>query len=473
MPKRIDARLNRILGNLRPRTGLAGQFGPPHSLTDRMAYYHTPGVSVAVIHDFEVEWARGFGRRAARFPHKVNHQTLFQAASISKPVFALAVMRLVEAGQLDLDVDIAHYLTAWRVPANAGWRPKITLRHILSHTAGFTVHGFPGYQASERLPTLPQILAGAAPANTPKVEVNLLPGTQFRYSGGGFSVAQQLLVDVLQQPFPQIMRELVLEPFAMANSTFEQPLPARWASRAATAHPSKGIPTKGRFHTYPEMAAAGLWTTAADLAGLGVRLLRILHGQDPAGPLTSATVAAMLRPQLAEQAVGATEFVGLGFFCNGQDDAFSFGHSGGNEGFVSQLHVYKNTGQGAVVMVNSNEGGGLMDEIFRAIGAEYQWPPEPSQPKPVIHLAAPQNYVGRYLSKTAAPIEISLAGDQLMLQYGLQPALRIFPTSDVEFFAKAINAAIRFERDEHGAVVSLILTQEGRPIKADRQAAAD
>ena len=469
MPKQIDARIKDILANLRPRTGLAGQFGPPHRLSDRLAYYHTPGVSVAVIHDFAVEWARGFGRCAARFPHTVTPHTLFQAASISKPVFALAVMRLVEAGQLDLDQDIAHYLSAWRVPANAGWRPKITLRHILSHTAGFTVHGFPGYQASERLPTLPQILAGAAPANTPPVEVNLLPGTQFRYSGGGFTVAQQLLVDVLQQPFPQIMRALILDPFELANSTFAQPLPARWASRAATAH-WKGIPLKGRFHAYPEMAAAGLWTTAGDLAALGVRLLRILHGQDSAGPLTSATVAAMLRPQLADQAVGAGEFMGLGFFCNGQDDAFSFGHGGRNEGFVSQWHVYKNTGQGAVVMVNSNEGQGLMDEIFRAIGAEYQWPPESSQPKPVIRLAEPRNYVGHYTSKTAAPIQISMAGGRLMLQYGSQPPLRIFPTSDVAFFARAVNAAIQFERDEHGAVASLILTQEGRPIQADRQA---
>jgi len=472
MPKLIEARINRILGNLRPRTGLEGRFGPAHTLADRMAYFHTPGVSVAVIHNFEVAWARGFGVRAARSARQVTPQTLFQAASISKPVSALAVMRLVEAGQLDLDQDIARYLSAWRVPANAGWRPEITLRQILSHTAGFTGHGFPGYQASEPLPIVPQILAGAAPANTPPVEVNLLPGTQFRYSGGGFTVAQQLLVDVLQQPFPQIMRELVLEPFAMTNSTFEQPLPAPWASRAATAHPSKGMPVNGRFHTYPEMAAAGLWTTAADLAGLGARLLKILHGQDQAGPLTGATVAAMLRPQLANHA-GATDFMGLGFFCHGQDDAFSFGHSGSNEGFVSQLHIYKNTGQGAVVMVNSNEGQGLMDEIFRAIGAEYQWPPEASQPKPVIRLAAPQNYVGRYLSKSAAPIEISAAGDRLMLQYGSQPALRIFPTSEAAFFAKAINAAIRFERDEHGAVVSLTLTQEGRPIQADRQAAAD
>src|SRR5258707_14605551 len=115
-------------------------------------------------------------------------------------------------------------------------------------------------------------------------------------------------------------------------------------------------------------------------------------------------------------------------------------------------------------MVNANEGQPLMDEIFLAIGAEYKWPPEASRPKPVIRLAAPHSYVGRYTSKTAAPIEISAVGDGLLLQYGPQPALRIFPTSETAFFAKAINAAIRFERDKHGAVVSLVLTQEGTQI---------
>src|SRR5262249_23976050 len=240
--------------------------------------------------------------------------------------------------------------------ANGRWRPRITLRQILSHTAGFTVHGFPGYLAGEPLPTVPQILDGAAPANTPKVEANLLPGTRFRYSGGGITVAQQALVDMFKLPFPQLMDHLILEPFGLTNSTYAQPLPKRWSSRAATAHPWKGIPVKGRFHIYPEMAASGLWTTAADLAAVGATLLRILQGIEQAAPLSRETVAAMLRPQLPGQKTDEGEFMGLGFFCGGQNDAFHFGHGGWDEGFIANTQLYKNTGQGAVVMLNSNEG---------------------------------------------------------------------------------------------------------------------
>ena len=470
MTQPSDPRLTRFLGNLRPKTGFDGRFGPPQTLAERMAHYHTPGVSIAVIQDSKVVWARGFGVTDARSQNKVTPQTLFQAGSISKPIFALAVMRLVQEGKLDLDEDIQRYLSAWRVPANAGWRPRITLRQILSHTAGFTVHGFPGYQAAERLPTVPQILAGVAPANTPTVQVNLMPGTQNRYSGGGITVAQQLLVDVLKQPFPQLMRELILEPFGLTNSTYAQPLPRRWASRAATAHPWKGVPLKGRFHTYPEMAAAGLWTTAADLAAIGARLLSILHGQEQAAPLTSETVEAMLRPQLDGQKAGDGEFVGLGFFCMGQNDGFYFGHGGWDEGFVAQMRFYKNTGHGAVVMVNSNEGYALIDEILQALGQEYKWPAASPNKKAVVRLANHQACAGLYASSGGAQFRVSAAGDNILLQYGSQPPLRIFPTSEVEFFAKAINAEIRFERDEKGVVVALALIQEGKQIRADKQA---
>ena len=469
MDKHIDNRIKRIINNLLPKTGLEGKFGPPQALRDRLAYYHTPGVSIAVINDFEVEWAQGFGVRDARFKNKVKTETLFQAGSISKPVFALGVMRLVQEGQLNLDEDIHRYLVAWRMPANESWQPKITLRQLLSHTAGLTVHGFPGYQASESLPTVMQILNGKSPANTAKVELNILPGTQFRYSGGGTTVAQQILVDVLKKPFPQIMRELVLEPLGLINSTYEQPLPKRWAKRAATAHPWKGIPLKGKFHTYPEMAAAGLWTTATDLAKVGVELQKVLHDRKAQALLTKETIETMLRPQLDHQKVGEGEFVGLGFFCNGKEEGFHFGHGGWDEGFVAQMRVYKNLGKGAVIMLNSNQGHPLLDEIMRAIAKEYDWPDSLPKEKVVVSLAHIRDYAGVYSSKAGTQFRVSVRGDNLMFQYGQQPPLPIFPSSDVEFFTKAVNTNIRFEKDNKACVVSLTVTQEGNQIKADKQ----
>src|SRR5262249_27708993 len=154
--------------------------------------------------------------------------TLFQAGSVSKPIFALAVMRLAQEGKVDLDEDVNRYLISWKVPANGSWQPRITLRQLLSHSGGMTVHGFPGYASDEKVPSVLDILDGRPPANTPRIEVNIVPGTQLRYSGGGITVAQQLVVDLLGEPFPKMMREVILDPLRMKHSTYEQPLPKKW-----------------------------------------------------------------------------------------------------------------------------------------------------------------------------------------------------------------------------------------------------
>lgn len=420
MDRHTRDRVERVINNLLPATGLAGRFRSPQTLRDRLAYYHTPGVSIAVINEFGVEWAKAFGVRDARLKNKVETRTLFQAGSISKAIFGLGVMRLVQEGRLNLDEDIHHYLSSWRVPTNDSWQPTITLRQLLSHTAGLTVHGFSGYQASELVPTVTQILNGEPPANSAKVQVNILPGVQFRYSGGGTTVAQQALVDLLKRPFPQIMRELVFEPLGLTDSTYEQPLPRRWAERAATAHPWKGIPLKGKFHTYPEMAAAGLWTTAKDLATVGVELLRVLHDRNAHILLTKETIEAMLRPQLDSQQVGEGDFVGLSFFCSGKGEGFHFGHGGWDEGFVAQMRFYKNIGKGAVVMVNSNEGYPILDEILRAIAKEYEWPDALPKEKTEVVLPNLHAYAGIYSTKGGMQIRVSVMGDHLTLQHGQQ-----------------------------------------------------
>jgi len=271
-PNKVERRIERVINGLLPETALDNQYGPKASLTNRMAYYHTPGVSIAVVKDFKIDWARGFGVKEWGKRSPVTETTLFQAGSISKPIFAMAVMRLVQEGKLDLDKDANGYLTSWNIPPNGSWQPHVTLRQLLSHSAGMTVHGFPGYMRSEKIPSVLEILDGRPPANTARIEVNIIPGTQVRYSGGGITVAQQLVVDVLGQPFPKNMRELILDPSGMKHSTYEQPLPKRWEGSAATAHPYKNRPLDGKWHVYPEMAAAGLWTTPADLARAGIQL---------------------------------------------------------------------------------------------------------------------------------------------------------------------------------------------------------
>ena len=238
--------------------GLEEKFDWLKTLPDRLVQYHTPGCSIAAIDNCEIEWARGFGVCEAGTTREVTPNTLFQAASISKPIFALAVMRLVQAGNLSLDQDVNTYLTSWQIPSTDGQQPCITLRHLLSHTAGLTVHGFEGYSSTADLPTTIQILNGEPPANNDRVERDLLPASNYRYSGGGTMVAQQVLVDLLGKSFPEIMRELVLEPIGMHDSTYQQPISVDLLVNTATAHLEGGIPLVGKHHIYPEMAAAGM-----------------------------------------------------------------------------------------------------------------------------------------------------------------------------------------------------------------------
>jgi len=227
-------------------------------------------------------------------------------------------MKLVEAGTLALDTDVNDYLKSWRVPANDGWQPRVTLRQLLSHTAGTTVRGFPGYPPEEPFSALSQILQGEPRSNAAPILVDILPGTQFRYSGGGTTIAQQAVMDATGRPFADLMRELILDPAGMKDSTFEQPLPPEKAARAAKAHSWNGVPIQGGWHVYPEMAAAGLWTTANDLARLGSEVMRALRGENPALGLKHETVMEMLRPQLRDQKAGQ-DFSGLGSGQSGEE----------------------------------------------------------------------------------------------------------------------------------------------------------
>jgi CubicO group peptidase (beta-lactamase class C family) len=457
----VEARIGRIVNGLLCETEFSDRYGPPTTLKDRMTHYFTPGVSVAVINEGRLEWARGFGVRERGGAEPVTGATLFQAGSISKPIFALAVMRLAEQGRLDLDEDVNRYLTSWKVPPNGRWQPRVTLRQILSHSAGLTVHGFPGYGSDETVASVVQVLNGEPPANTSPVRVNILPGVQFRYAGGGTTVGQLLVSDLLGRPFPSLMRELVLDPLGMADSTYEQPLPAARAAAAATAHPWKGRPLPGRWHVYPEMAAAGLWTTASDLARAGLEMQRALRG-DTGTLISQATARAMLTPS------AASDEIGIGFFLEGKDAGSRFGHGGWDEGFVARMTFFKEGGRGAVVMINSNEGAPLIDEILRAVAREYAWPGFFTEETTVkVTADALEAYVGSYAAKSFT-CSVTREGDTLFLKPDQQPALALRPTAENAFRAIDVDAEVVFARVD-GVVKSLTLKQAGKDTTAERR----
>ncbi len=455
----IEQRVQDIENALQPSVIVKGEPASTTKLADRMAALHVPGVSIAVIHDGKIEWARGFGVTRIGGPG-VTPDTLFQAASISKPVAAMAVLHIVESGKLDLDADVNQYLKSWKVPASKFTEnAKVTLRELLSHTAGMTVHGFPGYASGAPIPTLVQILNGEKPANTPAIFVDTVPGTNWRYSGGGFVVAQLLLQELTGQPFPKMMHDLVLAPAGMARSTYEQPLPQNRISEAAMPYQRNGEAVIGGPHTYPEMAPAGLWTTPSDLARYAIEIQKDLAGKS-GGVISQAMAREMLSPGLNKWGIG----IGTG----GAASHPYFTHGGANEGFQCNLVAY-NSGDGAVVMTNSDNGGQLAAEIIRTIAREYGWPDfQPSERTlSKVDPKALDGYVGTY---RLGPVVVTITreGDQMYTQLTGQPKFEIFPTAEREFFLKVVDAQLIFDVDSSGKATQVTLHQNGSSQPAKR-----
>jgi CubicO group peptidase (beta-lactamase class C family) len=330
---------------------------------------HIAGLSLAVIKDSKIVKTAAYGMVDKETKTPVTTNTLFQAGSISKPVSTLGVLHLVEEKKISLDEDVNGKLRSWKVPENEFTKDeKVTLRRILSHNAGLTVHGFPGYNALLTRPTLLQVLNGEKPANTPPIRVDIVPGSKVRYSGGGFTVMQQLVIDVTGKPFPQFLSETVLAPLGMTNSTFEQPPPNSMATNTAHGYFPNGSRVGGWWHVYPEMAAAGLWTTPTDLARCAIAVQQSFAGMT--NPVVSQKLTReMLTPQ--------KEGVGLGLFLERSGKNLRFKHGGRDEGFDALLVAYAEQGFGAVLMINSNDNTGGLERIVDFIAREYHWPDYP------------------------------------------------------------------------------------------------
>jgi len=461
-------RIARVENGLLTANVVAGRPPAGMRLADRMRYYRVPGLSIAVIDGGRIAWARAYGT-AGPDGTPVDTGTLFQAASISKPVAAVAALRLVESGRLSLDEDVNARLVSWKVPGSPPAKEKpVTLRGILTHSAGLTVHGFRGYAPDESVPTLVQLLNGERPANSAPVRVDVVPGSQVRYSGGGFSVMQQLLVDVTGRPFPALMREAVLGPAGMGQSGYEQPLPAARAGRAAVGHRADGRPVAGRWHSYPEMAAAGLWTTPSDLARFAIELQRAYAG-DGGRVLSPAAARQMLSRQAPEY--------GLGVAFEGAADSARFSHGGANEGYRAYLVAFREGGRGAVVMTNSDAGGEVAMELLRAVAREYGWPAAGFRPRerPAVDEgpAARRGLAGRYWTARGADtlwLTAAVAGDTL--RAALPPVWvaprPLYRAPDGSYFALEGGPALRFERDSSGTATAVLVELGPRPVRLER-----
>lgn len=411
-----DEKIDQVTHHLPQSVVVKGAAEKTSTLEEVMARYKVPGVSVAVIDNGKIAWAQGFGLKVAGGKDAVSADTMFQAASISKPVTATAMLRLVEQGKFALDAPINTYLKSWQLPDNEYTKTeKVTLRRLASHSAGLNLHGFPGYASGAKIPTIPQILEGQAPANTKPVRVEMTPGSVWKYSGAGTTIMQLAMTDTTGKSFPRLMQELVLAPLGMKHSAFEQPLSKNKQKLIAAAHDEEGRLVKGSWHTYPELAAAGLWTTPTDLSKWAIEI-----GEARAGKSTKVLSQATATEMLTEQKAPS----GLGPMVHNSGDAMYFEHGGSNEGYRCFVVYFPALRRGAAIMTNGEGGSFVYRPLLGAIAKVYDWPD--FKPREIEAVALNKEFaeqaVGEYPFPANTPTDkppsvlVSVENGQLMIE---------------------------------------------------------
>jgi len=465
----IEQNIRLVLKNLKSNIEVEGE--PDWTLIERMKFYRVKGVSIAVIRNYKIEWARGFGWADGAERRPVTTSTLFQAGSISKSLNAVGVLKLMQDGKLDLYRDINDYLKTWKFPYDSlAHGKKITVANLLSHTGGLTVHGFPGYEKKDSIPTLSQVLDGVRPANTAAVRSSFEPSLKAQYSGGGTTISQMIVQDVSNLPYEKFMLENVLKPMGMNNSSYTQPPPTENRKRLATGYLNDGEEVKGKYHIYPEQAAAGLWTNPVDLAKYIIETQLALQGKSNK-VLSKESTKLRLTPFIDESAA-------LGAFIDIRGGQKYFGHNGKDEGFVARYCGSFDGGYGVVVMSNTDDIA-IVNEIVNSVASVYQWKdfykPFMTLKKIIVADDVLESYVGQYqitseeagqyMLRPGALFTISKQGRQLKAQTSDKPAIDIYPADKNVFFPKTSDTDITFVKDDKGLVTKLIIHENGKYLE--------
>jgi CubicO group peptidase (beta-lactamase class C family) len=427
-----------------------GEQHPSVSLAERMAQLNVNAVSIAVVRDRKLDWVRAYGFANKELNIAATPDTLFQAGSISKPVAALAVLKRVDAGALELDRNVNDYLKSWQLPDNEFTvTHKVTIRNILNHTAGLTVWGFPGYSRDLKVPSIVDVLDGKG--NTPPIRVWKQPDLSWRYSGGGYTMLQLLLSDQSGLPFPELMHESVLIPLGMSHSTYEQPLPVALRAEAASGYDRSGKKIEGDWHIYPEMAAAGLWTTPRDLSKYVIAIQNANLGRTHL--LSPPLLHAMLTPGMNGHGLGPVITA----------DGLRFGHGGADEGFQAEVTGFLDGRGGVVVMANSDNGGRLAQELILTLGNLYGWPGMKPVERSIVDVpvAALEALVGSYAMSSGEgdgkteDLNVTREGATLVLTYKGEKVMTLLPESDSKFFSRDSGREVVFSREDKTTTIDL------------------
>lgn len=480
-PKPAEA-MRAFEAGLRPAVHVRGEPAVRWTLAERMKHYGVPGVSIAVIRNGQVAWAKGYGVLQVGKPERVDAATLFSVGSLSKVATAAITLRLAEAGTLQLDRDVSTYLTRWKLPPNpfTAVRP-VTLRGILSHSAGLTLSGFPDFQPDQPLPRIEDTLAGRPPSRTEPVRVATMPGTVSSYSGGGTTVEQLVIEEVTRGSFEDAAKRNLFAPLNMQRSTYVNPLPAEWTN-VAKAHDGKGEPTalpRG-YESMPELAASGLWTTPSDYAQILVAVIDAWRG-GAGGFLSPATARDMTTE------VGPSR-VGLGPFVDGYGVSRRISHSGSNDSYRAWFEAYLADGNGVVIFTNGANGSRIRPEIRRAIAAAEGWPEsrlDVEVPSVPLSREALTELSGTYLvtpptgvNATRISVEpavvafrVAADGNQLILsdtRPGAPPTALIAADPTNFVLADDAERRVEFVRGYDGKIERLVFRDSGFAIEAVR-----
>ncbi len=386
------------------------------SIYARLKFYNVPSVSIAVINDGKIAWAKAYGFADVEAGVPATKTTIYQAASISKTANAALVMRLAQRQVFSLDTDIRKYLKTWTLPENIfSIGHTITVRNLLSHRAGIGVHGFKGYKPGTPLPSLNDILDGKPPANNELIKPEATPDKLVSYSGGGIMIVQKALEDILQKPYSSLITEEVLGPLHMNHSSYQQPLSSALQRTAATGYNSHLNAIVGKYYVYPELAPAGLWSTPSDIAKLIIAIQQ-----------SSISDHAFLDKKYAKlmvTPVSDSDNTSLGTFNYKIGEDAYFAHDGHNEGFTCVYYGSLNSGKGVVIMLNSDNNG-IIPEILHSIAETYHWKdfyqPELKQAFSLSD-SLQDRYAGNYYcAQLKRNIQIRIAGHNLEMRQELE-----------------------------------------------------
>jgi CubicO group peptidase (beta-lactamase class C family) len=454
--KRIDA----VEKGLLRTVVFKGENPERMKLSERMAFYRVPGVSIAVIDNYAIEWAQGYGVERVGTDLAVTPDLLFQAASISQSVTAWGILHLVEQGKINLDVDTNNLLKSWKIPVSTFTREtKVTPRYLMSHSAGLISLKLTGYPFGSTMPSVLDVLQGQKPSDSPGVYVYEKPGIEINYSDLGYAVLHQLLEDIEEKHFYQILTENVLQPLQMNQSTYEIPLPDIMRTKAVAGHTRQGDPVKEGWFYYPVAAASGLWSTPSDLCLFVIDVMKTAVGQSHI-VVSADSARLMLTPQMENQ--------GLGFEIFDAGENLYFSQRGSTEGYECCIVAYPSLGQGVVIMANSDNGAYLIDEILRSISDAYKWPHFIPEIKTYYRLdpSVYSQFVGTYEVRPDYILSVTYEDYYLVIQPTGQAPTKFFVESQSTFFSVDPYIEIQFLKDTAGLVTGLLLTQRGQTSEA-------